>query len=125
MQTRSEFSQTTLSMPSPPIVASGPKFAFAAARLQAHAFKAMMRYQIEALAFLKHRYEEDVKFVNDLVGSNEFNDAFDVVHDLHAERRDGIRDGGEQGHQHQLEARGRNCQARPQGERKKPWRICR
>ncbi len=37
-----------------------------------------MRYQIEALAFLKHRYEQDVKFVDDLVGSDEFNDAFDV-----------------------------------------------
>ena len=38
-----------------------------------------MQYQIEALKFLKHRYEEDVKLANELVASNEFNDAFDVV----------------------------------------------
>ena len=65
-------------MPAPPFAANAQKFALAAAHLQAHAFKAAMRYQIEALTFLKHRYEMDVKFVDDLLGSDELNDAFDV-----------------------------------------------
>ena len=60
------------------MVASGQKLFIAAARLHAHAFKAMMRYQIETPSFLKHRYEQDVKLVDDLVASDEFNDAFDV-----------------------------------------------
>lgn len=65
-----------------PMMATGQKLFFAAARLQANAFKAMMRYQIETLTFLKHRYEQDVKLVEDLVASDEFNDAFDVFADF-------------------------------------------
>ena len=75
MQTSLEQSQTAMR----PFVANGQNFAPESARLQAHAFSAMMQYQIEALKFLKHRYEEDVKLANDLVASSEFNDAFDVV----------------------------------------------
>jgi hypothetical protein len=78
MLTSSEPVQTAFPMLSLPFMANGQKFALATARLQAHAFKAMMRYQIETLAFLKHRYEQDVKLVDDLVASDEFNDAFDV-----------------------------------------------
>ena len=37
-----------------------------------------MRYQIEALSCLKHRYEQDVKLAEDLVASADFADAFDV-----------------------------------------------
>lgn len=65
-----------------PFIANGQKIFLATARLQAHAFKAAMRYQIEMLNFLKHRYEQDVKLVDDLVSSGEFNDAFDVVTDF-------------------------------------------
>jgi hypothetical protein len=57
---------------------SGQKYAFAVARFQGHAFKSMMRYQIEALSFLKHRCEQDMKLVDDLTGSEDFNDAFDI-----------------------------------------------
>ena len=73
-----ELPQTPFPMTTLPFVANGQKLALATARLQAQAFKAAMRYQIEALGFLKHRFEEDVKFVDDLAGSNELNDAFDV-----------------------------------------------
>jgi hypothetical protein len=65
-------------VPPLPFTANAQKYALASARLQAHAFKAAMRYQIEALTFLKHRYEMDVKFVDELVASDELNDAFDV-----------------------------------------------
>lgn len=61
-----------------PMAANAQKFLFSMARLQAQGYKAMMRYQIEALSFLKHRYEQDVKLAEDLAGSTDFNDAFDV-----------------------------------------------
>jgi hypothetical protein len=78
MKTGSEFPQTASPIPALPFVVRGQKMALAAARLQAQALKAVMRYQIEALGFLKHRLEQDVKFADDLVANNEFNDAFDV-----------------------------------------------
>lgn len=61
-----------------PMMENGQKFMLAAASLQAQAFKAMMRYQIETLTFLKHRYEQDVKLADDLLAGSAFNDAFDV-----------------------------------------------
>jgi|APTNR8051073442_1049403.scaffolds.fasta_scaffold97326_2 hypothetical protein len=61
-----------------PMVANAQKFLFSMARLQAQGYKAMMRYQIEGLSFLKHRYEQDVKLAEDLVASADFADAFDV-----------------------------------------------
>ncbi|WP_244529988.1 phasin family protein [Mesorhizobium qingshengii] len=76
MQTHSEPSQ--FGMQPLPMLENGQKLILAAASLQAHAFKTMMRYQIETLAFLKHRYEQDVKLAEDLVAGSEFNDAFDV-----------------------------------------------
>lgn len=54
------------------------KLFLAAASLQVHAFKAMMRYNVETLAFLKHRSEQDVKLADDLITGPEFNDAFDI-----------------------------------------------
>lgn len=71
--------QSPFVLPTLPFVATSQKFFQAAARLQAHAFKAMMQYQIETLSFLKRRYEDDVKLVEDLAGSEESKDAFDVV----------------------------------------------
>lgn len=61
-----------------PGMANNQKAFLAASRLQAQAFKAIMRYQIETLSFLKHRCEQDVKLVDDLVASDEFSDVFDV-----------------------------------------------
>lgn len=65
-----------------PYMANGQKFLIAGFRLQAQACKAAMRYQIEMLDFLKHRYEKDVKFVDDLVARDELTDTFDVVTDF-------------------------------------------
>ncbi len=61
-----------------PMIANSQKFALASARLQAQAFKTMMRYQIEMLSFLKHRCEQDMKLAEDLAESDQLNDAFDV-----------------------------------------------
>lgn len=77
MQTGSE--QTAFETTSLPMIATGQKLFHAGAHLQAQTFKALMRYQIESLAFLKHRYEEDVKLVDELIASDQPKDAFDVV----------------------------------------------
>ena len=61
-----------------PLMATGQKFVLTIARLQGHAFTAMMRYPIEALGFLRHRYEQDMKLVDDLVASEDVNNAFDT-----------------------------------------------
>ncbi|MDW6020296.1 phasin family protein [Mesorhizobium sp. BAC0120] len=79
MQAATGPSQTTFSLLSFPQLGNLQTLGFATARLQLHAFKAAMRYNIEGLAFLQHRYEQDVKFVDDLAASDEFKDAFDVV----------------------------------------------
>lgn len=60
------------------LMANSQKLAFAVACLQGHAFTVMMRYPIETLGFLKHRYEEDVKLVDDLIASDDVNEAFDI-----------------------------------------------
>lgn len=65
-------------MPSMPTAQNAQKLILAAAFLQAHTFKAMMRYQIETLSFLKHRCEQDVRLAEDLIDGSDFNDAFDV-----------------------------------------------
>lgn len=65
-----------------PTATNGQKLLIAAAGLQAHALKAMMRYQIETLSFLKHRCEQNVKMVDDLVTGGDFNDAFDVLNNF-------------------------------------------
>ena len=75
MQNKSEWTPSALTLP---MYASSPQFLLFVARLQAHAYKAMMRYQIEALSFVKHRYEQDVKLIDDLVASAELDDPFDV-----------------------------------------------
>lgn len=75
-------SAEALSFAATPFLANGQKFFLATARLQAQAFRGAMRYQIEMLNFLRHRCEQDVKLVDDLVTSDEFNDAFDVVTDF-------------------------------------------
>lgn len=65
-----------------PYLAQGQRLALATARLQAQTFRSAMRFQIEMLGFLKHRFEQDVRFMDDLVASTELNDAFDVVTDF-------------------------------------------
>jgi hypothetical protein len=74
--------QTTPAFPVAPSLADVQKFFSDTARMQAQAYSALMRYQIEMLGFLKHRFEQDVKLVDDLTESKAFNDAFDVVTDF-------------------------------------------
>lgn len=61
-----------------PTAVDGQKMLFAIARMQGHAFKSMLRFQLEAAGFMKHRIQQDMKLVDDLTRSNDFADAFDV-----------------------------------------------
>ncbi|RWA68047.1 phasin family protein [Mesorhizobium sp.] len=57
---------------------NGQRFLRATAAMQAHSMRALLRYQIESVSFLKRRMEEDLKLVEKLTGGDEFVDAFDV-----------------------------------------------
>jgi Phasin protein len=61
-----------------PTAADGQKLLFAMARMQGHAFKSMLRFQMEAAEFYRHRIAQDMKLVDDLTRSADFTDAFDV-----------------------------------------------
>ncbi|MCO5065282.1 MAG: phasin family protein [Rhizobiaceae bacterium] len=76
---QAKFDLSSLAMPSSPYIANGQKLFHATTQLQAHAFKALMRYQIETLGFMKRRCEQDMKLMDDLASSDEFNDTFDIV----------------------------------------------
>ncbi|TAM96029.1 MAG: phasin family protein [Rhizobiaceae bacterium] len=78
MPTASTNPWTDISAPAMPFLTNGPKLVFALARLQANAAKSMLRYQIEAFGFLKHRCEENMKLVDALARSDEFGDALEV-----------------------------------------------
>ncbi|TCL71094.1 hypothetical protein EV286_10667 [Rhizobium sp. BK251] len=62
-----------------PGLANATRLLYSSARLQAHAMKAVLSYQIEALSFLQRRYEKDIKFLDDLTATEETHDAIDVV----------------------------------------------
>ena len=74
-----------------PTAAEGQRMLFAIARMQGHAFKSMLRFQMEAADFLKHRIAQDIKLVDDLTRSADFNDAFDVFAGSSRTRRPSIR----------------------------------
>ncbi len=59
-----------------PLVLNGQKLIETMARMQGHAMRAALNMQIETLGFLKHRYEQDLKLVEMLTGSDGFSDAF-------------------------------------------------
>ena len=50
----------------------------ASTHMQAHALKAMIRAQIETVAFARHRYERNLKLIDDLVESEKYQNTFGV-----------------------------------------------
>ncbi|WEX08202.1 phasin family protein [Chelativorans sp. AA-79] len=62
-----------------PFYGTAQYFAHLQGQFQARAFKALMRYQIEALTFLRHRCEQDVQLVEDLAAGKAPIDAVDIV----------------------------------------------
>ncbi|BCM20891.1 phasin family protein [Mesorhizobium sp. J8] len=61
-----------------PFVQTSQKFLSAVATMQAHSIRALLRYQIESVSFLKRRFEDELRLVEKLTGGDEFADAFDV-----------------------------------------------
>jgi hypothetical protein len=61
-----------------PLAETNEKFAMAVAHMQAHTFKALLRVQIESLTFFKHRCEQEVKLVDDLLTSEKYHNTFGV-----------------------------------------------
>lgn len=61
-----------------PFAQTGQKFLRATSAMQAHSIRALLRYQIESVSFLKRRFEDDLQLVEKLTGGDEFVDAFDV-----------------------------------------------
>nr|WP_295469654.1 phasin family protein [Mesorhizobium sp.] len=70
---------STVEVPAMPLFAEGRNAFNAGMQVQAQAFGALLRYQIEGLAFLKRRYEQDAKLVEDLATSEEGKDALDIL----------------------------------------------
>lgn len=62
----------------PPFAQTGQKLMRATAAMQAYSIRALLRYQIESLSFLKRRFEDDLKLLEKLTAGDEFVDAFDV-----------------------------------------------
>jgi hypothetical protein len=61
-----------------PFAHTNRAFAMAAVHMQAHAFKALIRVQIESLAFVKRRCEQDLKLIDDLIISEKYQNTFGV-----------------------------------------------
>ena len=61
------------------MAAGGSRFLRAGAQFQAQAIDALIGCQIEALDFLKHRFEQDRALTAELAGCVEFNDGMDVI----------------------------------------------
>jgi hypothetical protein len=73
-----DYSAATIFGGAAPGAANVQKFWTAVTRLQANALKAALRYNVEALDFVKHRVEQDIKLFDDLSSSDGLKDAFDV-----------------------------------------------
>jgi hypothetical protein len=61
-----------------PFAHTNQALAMATAHMQAQALKALLRVQIESLAFVKHRCEQDLKLIDDLITSGKYHNTFGV-----------------------------------------------
>ncbi|WP_457664195.1 hypothetical protein [Sinorhizobium medicae] len=56
----------------------GPNVLFSLGRVQTDALSAVLRYQIEALSFLKSRCEQDLRYLQEIWSPAHVNDSFDL-----------------------------------------------
>ena len=61
-----------------PFAQTSRTLAMAAVHIQAHALKALIRLQIESLAFVQSRCQQDVKLIDDLITSEKYHNTFGV-----------------------------------------------
>lgn len=64
--------------PAAPSIAIGQKALLALGRLHAQNVKTVLQFQSEGLDFLKHRYDEEMKLIDDLISTDGLIDAFTV-----------------------------------------------
>jgi len=43
--------------------------------------KTLLRYQVEGLSFLQHRFQRDIKLMDDVIAAEKTNDTLDVIGD--------------------------------------------
>lgn len=63
---------------SAPFAQTSQTLAMAAVHIQAHSLKALIRLQIESLAFVQSLCEQDMKLIDDLVTSEKYHNTFGV-----------------------------------------------
>jgi hypothetical protein len=78
MATSPKRSQTTQDLTNMPFAANSQKLVLAAVQAQAQVIRAAMSFQVEALQFLQRRCEMHVKFVDQLVESEQLDDAVEA-----------------------------------------------
>ncbi|RCW81306.1 hypothetical protein C7476_111168 [Phyllobacterium bourgognense] len=61
-----------------PFAQTSRTLAMAAVHIQAHSIKDLIRLQIESLAFVQSRCEQDVKLIDELVTSEKYHNTFGV-----------------------------------------------
>ncbi|MGO7213283.1 hypothetical protein ACC817_21145 [Rhizobium ruizarguesonis] len=64
-----------------PALSDSNKFAESALKMPTSIAKAMLRYQVEGLSFLQHRFQRDIKLMDDIIAAEKTNDTFDVISD--------------------------------------------
>jgi len=71
MPPRQTIESNTSAPSAPPLSITAGDPAMFVARMQASTVKAVLKWQIESLNFLRRRYEQDVKFIDELLAAPE------------------------------------------------------
>lgn len=70
-----------LPMASFPPLGDRNQLAASALKMPTTMAKTLLRYQIEGLSFLQHRFQRDIKLLDDIIAAEKTNDTFDVISD--------------------------------------------
>ena len=75
--------QSAFELPMAPFLAlsGGNNLTESAFKMPTTIAKAMLRYQIEGLSFLQHRFQRDIKLMDDVIAAEKTNDTLDVIGD--------------------------------------------
>ena len=75
--------QLAFDLPMASFLASGDskQFVDSALKMPTTVIKAMLRYQVEGLSFLQHRFRCDIKLLDDIVAAEKTNETADVIGD--------------------------------------------
>ena len=85
MTDKSTYANSQLYSGTPLMSGESQRIFLAFSRLQGQGLKAVLRYQIEALDFLRRRYQKDFRLMEDLAESGPRGELFDVCADFISE----------------------------------------